>query len=57
MFTANVEVELVLQTSEYAVNALNNQLCVFQTEAHGRLKLQDIFPGAICANTDSILFL
>lgn len=43
-------------TCENTVNSLYHEFCVFNVEAHRGLEFDHILKGAICTDTDSLLF-
>lgn len=52
----SVQVAIMSLTCEDSGNALHHQLGIFHTKAHWRFELHNIFPRAICTDTDLILF-
>ena len=43
-------------TCENVVYPVCHQVCILHTEAHGRFKLDNVLPGAVCTDTDILLF-
>lgn len=44
-------------TCQDAIDAVHHQLCIVHAEAHRGFELDDVFPGTIGADADSVLLL